>query len=152
MFATSERHKHPLSSVYGGETQLWRAVEIELRRQWFLVEVEMPDMHQEEGGAVRRTICISSVDDVLGLASTGTGVDSVLRSVSVVEPSLGMVTGWTMHSVKEIWEAEEPEDRSLKTRIVVKTSGEPCSLSMFGTPADAMHDWKKVADFSSTRS
>lgn len=50
-----------------------------------------------------------------------------------------------MHSVKEIWEAEEPQDRSLKTRILVKSSGEPYSLSLFGTPAYDMKGWEKIA-------
>ncbi|MDH1379645.1 hypothetical protein N5J07_09310 [Comamonas aquatica] len=147
MFATLEHHKHPLSSIYGGTAQLWRAVEIELRRPWFLVEVDTTDTQENGVGVARRTMCISNIDDVIGLLPAHTDTTCTLRSVSMLEPSREACGGWAMHPISEVWEGIEPVDRTMKTKIVLKTSGEQCALSLFGTPADAIQGRSKVVDF-----
>ena len=122
---------------------------MELLRPWFLVEIKQRDSQEDDEFLVTRTMCLSNVDDVIGFAATDEGSRSELRSVAVIEPLRVTGGGWTMHSVKEIWEAEEPQDRSLKTRILVKSSGEPYSLSLFGTPAYDMEGWEKIATIPS---
>lgn len=149
MFVTYENHKHPLSSAYGRTTQLWRAVEVELLWPWFLIEIELPGSQEEDSFLVTRTMCLSNIDDVIGFSKSDESSESTLRSVAVIESSRATGGGWTMHPIKEIWEAEEPQDRSLRTRILVKTSGEPYSLSMFGTPACEMENWEKIATIPS---
>lgn len=147
MFATFEHYKHPLSSIYGSAGQLWRAVEIELRRTWFLVEIDTSDTREDGIGFARRTMCISNIEDVIGLLHPQ-DTTSVLRSVSMLEPSHEACGGWTLHPITEVWEGVEPADRTMRTKVVLKTGGEQCSLSLFGTPADAVQDQLKVADFS----
>lgn len=150
MFVTFESHKHPLSSAFDRTTQLWRAVEVELLRPWFLVEIDVPGSAEDVGSVVTRTLCLTDIEDVIGFAATEKSSGSPLKSVAVIESARAVQgRGWTMHGVKEIWEAEEPQDRSLKTRILVKTSGDPFSLSIFGTPASDMGDWEKIATIPS---
>ncbi|QKV55730.1 hypothetical protein [Comamonas antarctica] len=143
----TEHHKHPLSSIYGGTAQLWRALEIELRRPWFLVEIDTPGLQEDAGGVARRTMCISNIEDVLGLLPDHPDTTSVLRSVSMLEPSHDACGSWTIHPIKEVWEGVELVDQTMRTKVVLKTNGEQFALSLFGTPADAVQNQSKVADF-----
>lgn len=143
MFVTTKDFRHPASALLKDEgVDLWRAVEVELRRPWFVVEVELPNDHRQV-----RTVLATRIEDVVGLSQSCNADGRTLRSVVLVTTQTDeQLGGWIMRRLSAIWVAREPSAPEVRAYILEGNDGSSHVDSRFDTDEPRLaHRHKVVA-------
>ena len=144
MFLTYEEHKAPFLDLFGDGLTRWKATELALQRSWFLVSVSQPDsIDDSDSFRVSRTMLVSNIADVEGLAQMEVTNQLQLDSVLIVTP--GHINGtdrWKMEPLRTAWRAEEPSAPGQMAEIYETADGVTYVDSMLATPAKRLR--KKV--------
>ena len=142
MFVTYKEHRGPLNPFGDGLTH-WRAAELALQRPWFLVSISQPDSIDDDSFRVSRTMLVSNIADVEGLAQMEVTTQLQLDSVFIVTPGhFNGTSQWKMEPLRAIWRAEEPSEVGQLADIYETAEGVTYADSMLATPVKRLH--KKV--------
>ncbi|MBB2777874.1 UNVERIFIED_ORG: hypothetical protein HNP28_003216 [Comamonas terrigena] len=139
MFLTNDANKSPLSSLFGDSQNAWNGAELQIRRYWFLVEVEVTHRDEEDELKTINTLMLSRAEHVRSLVEQGLNVISVYLMIPLPSYEKG---GWDMARLKEIWEAPELEYPSIKSKIYAAVDGCRFVESNFETTVDQFADWE----------
>ena len=144
MFVTYEEHKAPFFDLFGDGLTHWKATELALQQSWFLVSISQSDsIDNSDSFRVSRTILLSNIADVEGLAQMEMTKQLQLDSVFIVTP--GHVNGtnrWKMEYLRAVWRAEEPSAPDQLVEIYETAEGVTYAHSMLDTPVKRLR--KKV--------
>jgi len=142
MFVTYKEHKAPFNPFGEGLTH-WRAAELALQRPWFLVSVSQPDSNDKDSFRASRTMLVSSITDVEGLAQTEVPNHLQLDSVFIVTPGhFNGTNQWKMEPLRAVWKAEEPSQLGQLADIYETAEGLTYADSMLATPVKRLR--KKI--------
>ncbi|WKL15864.1 hypothetical protein QYQ99_26710 [Comamonas testosteroni] len=141
MFQTNDANKHPVSQLYNKGTHVWTGVELQLRRIWFMIDYQWVYREGSDELSFTDTVLLSTAEDVLSFASQH---ESIL-SVYLMTPILG--GGWQKDLLTGIWEAADPADPRLMTKIYAKVDGSHHVDSLPEATAAQPKDWEQLLAF-----
>lgn len=143
MFITNDAYKSPVSGLLGDPAvAYWAAAEVALYQSWFLVTISQAEsIDVGNTFEIARTMLISNIADVEGLAQLRTDGYPRLDSVLIITPSHVNGTGtWKMESLQAVWTAEEPSVPGQVVRIFETSAGRTYAISMLGTPLEELRN------------
>ena len=140
MFITYKEHQTPLNPFGNGLTH-WKAAELALQRPWFLVSISQPDSIDDDSFRVSRTMLVSNIADVEGLAQMGGANQLQLDSVFIVTPGhFNGTSQWKMEPLRAVWRAEEPSEFGQLADIYETAEGVTYVDSMLDTPVRRLRE------------
>lgn len=144
MFLTNEANRHPLSTAFGKGNHLWTGVDVQIRRPWLLVDIELA-LRDEDGEEIKctNTVLLSNSEDVLNLANQKIRI----LTVQLLTPSPNFIRGgWIIDRLTGIWECDDPADVRIKARVYAKEDGSNYLDSLFGGAITHFDGWKLLLD------
>ncbi|GEQ77561.1 hypothetical protein CTTA_4566 [Comamonas testosteroni] len=144
MFQTNEANKHPVSKLYKKGTHIWTGVELQLRRIWFMIDYQWVYREGSDELSFTDTVLLSTVEDVLSFASQH---ESILSAYLMSPIPVSKGGGWQQDLLTGIWEAADPADPRLMTKIYAKVDGSHHVDSLFEATADQLKDWEQLLEF-----
>lgn len=134
MFVTYKEHKAPNPF---GEGSHWRATELALQRPWFLVSISQTEGIDDDALRVSRTMLVSNISDVEGLAQMEVAPRLQLDSVFIITPGVFNGTSqWKMEPLRAVWKAEEPLQLGQLADIYETAEGMTYADSLLATPVN----------------
>lgn len=134
MFVTYTEHKSPFNPFGDGLTH-WKVAELALQRPWFLVSISQPDSIDDSSFRVSRTMLVSDIADVEGLAQMEDTSQLQLDSVFIITPGhFNGTSQWKMEALRAVWRAEEPSALEQLAEIYETAAGVTYVDSMLATP------------------
>ncbi|MDP1740978.1 hypothetical protein [Polaromonas sp.] len=139
MFVTYKEHKAPLNP-FGDGLAHWRAAELALQRPWFLVSLTQPESIDDDSSRVSRTMLVSNITDVEGLAQMEENGGLQLDSVFIVTPGpFNGTSQWKMEPLRAVWSAEEPSQIGQLADLYETAEGATYADSLLATPLKSFH-------------
>lgn len=138
MFITNEAFRSPIASLFGSTNEMyWSSAELALQHPWFLLTLRQVDRSESEPWVTKRTLLLSSDDQVEQLMSLSEPDEISVESLLIVSPShINGTSHWAMDVVHKVWTAHEPEHESLHASVYETSSGRRYTNSALGTPAE----------------
>ena len=138
MFITNETFRAPINSLFGSKNETyWSSAEVALQHPWFLLTLRQVDRSESEPWVTKRTLLLSSDDQIEQLMSLGEPDSISVESLQIISPShINGTSNWAMDVVHKVWSAHEPGHESLLISIYETISGRRYTNFALGTPVE----------------
>lgn len=140
MFITNESFRSPIATLFGNTNETyWSCAELALQQSWFLLTLRQIDRSESEPWVTKRTLLLTSDDQVDQLMSIGEPDEISVESLILVSPShINGTSNWALDVLHKVWNAHEPEHENLHASVYETRTGKRYSNSAIGTPAEEL--------------